>query len=159
MCAMRCLMILRRVTSLKLYETTKRGIIYLDVLITPLRGATKESDIGYLVHTRDITKRKQAEEALRESETKYRRLHESMTEAFASVDMNGRIQETNRAFQSMLGYSEEELRHLTYSDITPEKWHAFEKSIVEEQILVHGYVQSLREGTIKGRTALFFLLN
>ena len=114
-----------RVKSLKLYQTKKRGIIYLYVLITPLRGVTKEADIGYLVHTRDITDRKRAEEALRESEAKYRRLHESMTEAFASVDMNGRIQESNRAYQSMLGYSEEELRHLTYLDITPAKWNAF----------------------------------
>ncbi len=64
-----------------------------------------------------------------------------MTEAFASVDMTGRIQESNRAFQSMLGYSEQELRHLTYSDITPEKWHALEKSIVEEQILVQGHAE------------------
>ncbi|MEN6622817.1 MAG: PAS domain S-box protein, partial [Smithella sp.] len=87
----------------------------------------------------DITERKRAEEALYESETKYRRLHESMREAFVIVDMNGRIQESNHAYQSMLGYSEEELSHLTYSDITPEKWHAFEKSIVEEQILEHGY--------------------
>ena len=62
-----------------------------------------------------------------------------MTEAFAIVDMKGRIQESNRAYQSMLGYSEEELCHLTYSDITPEKWHDLEKRIVEEQILVHGY--------------------
>ncbi|MEN6374503.1 MAG: PAS domain S-box protein [Smithella sp.] len=128
-----------KVTTFNLYETTKSGIIYLDVLITPLKGATKESGIGYLVHTRDITKRKQAEFALRESEEKYRRLHESMTEAFASTDMKGRIVESNRAYQSMLGYSEEELRHLSYSDITPKKWHALEKSIVKEQILVHGY--------------------
>ncbi len=124
-----------KVKSHQLYETIKKGIIYIDVLITPLKNATKESDIGYLVHTRDITKRKLAEEALRESETKYRRLHESMTEAFASVDMKGRIQEFNRSFQSMLGYSEEELRHLTYLDITPKKWQALEKRIIEEQIL------------------------
>jgi len=86
----------------------------------------------------DVTDRKRAEEMLRESEAKYRRLHESMMEAFAIVDMNGCIQESNRAYQSMLGYSEEELRQLTYSDLTPEKWHAVEKRIVEEQILVQG---------------------
>lgn len=128
-----------KITACNLYKTTKSGIIYLLVLITPLRGGTKEFNIGYLVHTRDITDRKQAEYALSESETKYRRLHESMKEAFVIVDMEGRIQESNHAYQSMLGYSEEELGNLTYSDITPEKWHALEKRIVEEQILVHGY--------------------
>jgi len=86
-----------------------------------------------------LEERKVAEEALRESETKYRRLHESMTEAFASVDMNGRIQEANRAFQFMLGYSEEELRQLTYMDITPEKWHELERSVIKEQVLIQGH--------------------
>ena len=62
-----------KVTALNFYETTKRGIIYIDVLITPLIGVTKESDISYLVHTRDITDRKQAEEALQESEKQVRR--------------------------------------------------------------------------------------
>ncbi|MEN6373533.1 MAG: PAS domain S-box protein [Smithella sp.] len=103
--------------------------------------ANQLSAIAYqnIQQARFIAERKQAEEALRESETKYRHLHESMTEAFVIVDMNGRIQEFNHAYQSILGYSEEELRHLTYSDLTPTKWHAFEKSIIEEQILVHGY--------------------
>jgi len=101
-----------------------------------------------------IAERKRAEKALRESEKKYRRLHESMTEAFVSVDMNGRIWESNRAFQSMVGYSEEELRQLTYPDITPEKWHTLEKSVVEEQILVQGHADSYekeyrkRDGTV-----------
>ncbi|NTW78481.1 MAG: PAS domain S-box protein, partial [Syntrophaceae bacterium] len=72
----------------------------------------------------------------------YQRLYESMTEAFAIVDTSGRIQESNRAYQTILGYSEEELRQLTYSDITSEKWHAFERSIFEAQILVQGYAPS-----------------
>ncbi|MEN6624246.1 MAG: PAS domain S-box protein, partial [Smithella sp.] len=128
-----------KATSGNLYETTKRGIIYLDVLITPLRDIIKASDIGYLVHTLNITKRRKAEEALRESERKYRHLHESMTEAFAKVDMKGHIREANRAFQEMLGYSGEELCQLTYKDITPEKWHDFERRIIEEQVLREGH--------------------
>ena len=68
---------------------------------------------------------------MQENEAKYRRLHESMTDAFVSVDMAGNILECNRSYQAMLGYSEEELRRLTYVDLTPEKWHAFEAGIVE----------------------------
>ncbi len=88
---------------------------------------------------RDITDRKRAEKALQESEFKYRRLHESMRDAFVSVDMAGIIQEFNPTYQMMLGYSEEELRQLTYQDLTPEKWHAFETEIVEQHVLARGY--------------------
>jgi PAS domain S-box-containing protein len=78
-------------------------------------------------------------EQIRKSEVKYRRLHESMTDAYASIDMEGKIQEFNRSFRDMLGYSEDELRKLSYIDLTPEKWHAFEQKIVQEQILSRGF--------------------
>jgi two-component system, cell cycle sensor histidine kinase and response regulator CckA len=77
-------------------------------------------------------------EALRVSETKYRRLHESITDAVLTLDMEGRIVEFNPAFQAMLGYSAEELRGLTSLDITPERWHAVESKILAEQVLPKG---------------------
>ena len=80
-----------------------------------------------------------ANEAIRETEGKYRRLHESMTDAFVSIDMGGRIIEFNPAFQELLGYTAEELSRLTYVNLTPIKWHAFEARIVAEQILPQGY--------------------
>lgn len=87
---------------------------------------------------RDVTARKQAEQALRESELRYRRLHESMTDAFALVDMAGRFREVNRAYCEMLGYAVDELRELTYVDLTPEPWRARELQIVQEQVLTQG---------------------
>ena len=80
-----------------------------------------------------------AEEALRASEEKYRRLHESMTDAFVTVGKDGRILEFNRAYQEMLGYPPEELRGLTYQELTPPAWHEMEERLVREQILVRGY--------------------
>ncbi|PKL16729.1 MAG: hypothetical protein CVV49_14515, partial [Spirochaetae bacterium HGW-Spirochaetae-5] len=41
------------------------------------------------------------EKALGESEKKYRRLHESMLDAFVKTDMTGLITETNSSFQKM----------------------------------------------------------
>ncbi|MCP5158280.1 MAG: PAS domain S-box protein [Gammaproteobacteria bacterium] len=119
-----------------MYTCADRSIRVLD-------GWTKvvvvdDRPTGMLV-VRDISDRIRAEKALRESEAKYRRLHESIRDAFASVDMSGALQECNQAFQTMLGYSEEELRQLTYQDLTPEQWRAFEADVVEKQILVRGY--------------------
>lgn len=83
--------------------------------------------------------RRGAEDAVRRSEGKYRRLHESLTDAFVEVDLSGRVREFNRAYQEMLGYTEAELLALTYPELTPESWHAAEAVIVREQILARGY--------------------
>jgi PAS domain S-box-containing protein len=87
----------------------------------------------------DITGRKQAEGAFKESEAKYRRLHESMMDAFVKVDMDGRLVEFNEVYRSMLGYTQDELRLRTYTDLTPERWHAFEADIIENQVVRRGY--------------------
>lgn len=69
----------------------------------------------------------------------YRRLHESMREAFIKVDMTGRIIESNTAFEELTGYAAAELRQMTYMDLTPEPWHAVDVHVLHEQILPRGY--------------------
>jgi len=76
---------------------------------------------------------------LAESEEKYRALHESMRDAFASVTMDGQIIEFNDSFREMVGYTEEELYNLKYLDITPKKWHKMETEIVDNQIILQGF--------------------
>ena len=55
-----------KIKALDLYQTSRRGIIWLDVRITPL-GNRADSNTGYLMQVQDITGRKAAEEALRET--------------------------------------------------------------------------------------------
>ncbi len=97
------------------------------------------SDGTYQSILHDITQRKQAEEALRLSEAKYRQLHEAMRDAFAAADMRGRIQDFNAAFRKLTGYSAAELRNMPYRRLTPRKWHAAEAKILKEQVLARGY--------------------
>ena len=103
----------------------------------------------------DITERKHAEETIRKSETKYRRLYQSMRDGFAIVNMDGTITEFNEAFREMTGYTRKELFTLTYRDLTPEKWHDLEAKIVEEQVLTRGYSDTYEKEYRKKDGTLF----
>jgi PAS domain S-box-containing protein len=89
--------------------------------------------------SKDITEQKKAQEALIESERKYRSLYDNLRDGFAAVDLNGKITECNAAFVGLLRYSIDELHKLTYVDLTPAKWHDFERTILSEQVKERGY--------------------
>jgi len=72
-------------------------------------------------------------------ETRYKLLCSTMMDAFGAVDMAGRYQEANQAFLDLVGYEKEELLALRRQDLTPSKWHALEKRMVDEQVMVRGY--------------------
>ena len=87
----------------------------------------------------DITERKRAEDSLRRSEARYRLLYSSLRDAFASVDMDGRIKECNRSFLNMLGYELNEIVALSYEDLTPDKWHSMDEDVIKNEVLPKGY--------------------
>jgi two-component system, sensor histidine kinase and response regulator len=67
----------------------------------------------------DITQRKQAEEALRESEANFRSFFESMTDLIFVTAPDGRIVFTNQAVEHMLGCRTDELTGLHLLDVLP----------------------------------------
>ena len=79
---------------------------------------------------RDITERKRAEEALKQSELLYHTLIEQATENIFLVDTETRrIMESNPAFQRTLGYTEEELRTMTLYDIVAAERKSIDRNI------------------------------
>ena len=68
----------------------------------------------------DITSRKRAEDALRESEERYRTMMEQAADAVFMHDETGRILDVNRKACQSLGYSREELLSKSIGDIDPE---------------------------------------
>jgi len=69
----------------------------------------------------DVTKRKQAEEALRQSEEKYRTIIENMEEGYIEVDLTGRLTFFNEAARKFLGYSKEETMGMHYKKYADEE--------------------------------------
>lgn len=74
--------------------------------------------VAYIV---DLSEQKRAEEALRRSEQRWRAVFENSAIGVALTDMRGQYLATNFAYQKMLGYSEEELKELTFLEITFEE--------------------------------------
>lgn len=64
---------------------------------------------GMVINTRDITERMQAEEALRESEERFRGAFEHAPIGMAVVGQDTRIVRCNQALADMVGYSQDEL--------------------------------------------------
>src|SRR5215203_4609867 len=112
---------LRRGEAIEHYETvrvTKDGRrLDISLTISPIRNSAGKI-VGASTIARNITERKRAEEALKESERLYRTVIEQATENIFLVDAEmRRIVESNSAFQETLGYTEEELRSMTLYDI------------------------------------------
>jgi PAS domain S-box-containing protein len=70
------------------------------------------------VFIRDITERKRAEEALRQSEEKHRIILKEIEDSYFEVDLAGNLTFFNDSTSNSLGYSAEELMGMSYREFT-----------------------------------------
>jgi PAS domain S-box-containing protein len=88
---------------------TKDGrVLVMDWTNTPLVQADGEV-IGLMSMGVDITERKRQEEALHQTEEKYRSVLDSIKEAYYEVDLTGNFTFVNDSLCEIMGYSREEL--------------------------------------------------
>jgi PAS domain S-box-containing protein len=88
-----------------------------DVITTPICNADGQPE-QLLSVSRDITESKRAEELLRESEGRFRTIFENVGAGITLVDQQGHPIKCNPMFEKMLGYTEEELRSMVFTDFT-----------------------------------------
>ena len=69
--------------------------------------------------------------------------------------MEGKILDANQAYLDMLGYTIEEVRELSYQQLTPKKWHKMEEDIVKKQFLRRGYSDEYEKEYIRKDGTLF----
>jgi PAS domain S-box-containing protein len=80
----------------------------------------------------DLEERKRADEALRKSEERWRSVFENSAIGVALTDLNGRFLATNHVFQTMVGYTEEELRAVYFLDLTHEDYREANWALITE---------------------------
>jgi sigma-B regulation protein RsbU (phosphoserine phosphatase) len=73
----------------------------------------------------DITERRLAEEKLKKSEEKFRRIVETAGEGFVLMDQELKIVDVNNAYCQMIGYSREELKGTYVLDLATDEFRSF----------------------------------
>ncbi len=105
------------------------GIKHFEITTSPLKDTTGRIVAGVEV-IREITERVQAEEALQESERKFRSLAEHSLVGITIVQ-DGEFKYVNPKFAAMFGYTREECLN---SELFQKTIHTADREIVQEQV-------------------------
>jgi PAS domain S-box-containing protein len=95
---------------------------------TPINVEISASAITYRgkiadqIIARDITERKKTEEALRESESRYREVVNNATDVIFTADTEGYFRYVNPAGVKLSGFSSEELQRLRFTDLVLQEY-------------------------------------
>ena len=131
-------------------------------LITIEISAAGYPELGYLEGVViDITKRKQAEDALRESERKYSLLVQESPDAIISLDKKGNLLSFNPAAERKSGFSAEEVMGKHFAKIGVLAKQSIPKALKEFALVITGIERPPFELTImrKNKSYLFMEAN
>jgi PAS domain S-box-containing protein len=91
-----------------------------------------------LFSSRDFTEHKRFEEALLESERRFRTIYQNIRTGIAQISLDFIIEKANSAYCEMLGYTEDELRGKHLRDITHSEY--IEQNITKQKQLSRGEI-------------------
>lgn len=101
----------------KRYVRKDGEVFWAQVTVSLLREPDGEPNSAAVV-VEDVNRRKLAEEALKESERRFRQLFENSSDSLFVHDQQGRLVDCNAQACKVLGYTREELLALSVRDIT-----------------------------------------
>ncbi|MFC1580373.1 PAS domain S-box protein [Thermodesulfobacteriota bacterium] len=90
----------------------------------------------------EISERRQTENALRESESKYRDIFENVSDLLYYHDLEGNFIETNMPFKTQYGFTEEDLSQMRVWDLLPERYKA-QFDVYLKQVITEGKSEGL----------------
>lgn len=94
--------------------------IWVETVGKPIFNEASNEIHGVITSSRDVTRRRQSEEALRESEEKFRLLLDAAPVATIISDQTGRISLVNMQAENLLGYSRDELTGQMVEIVVPD---------------------------------------
>ncbi|MDD5339556.1 MAG: PAS domain S-box protein, partial [Dehalococcoidales bacterium] len=123
------------------YETTVLLVIFILSISIYVLAITRVRDQDQANLEIQLKERRETEEALRDSEERFRRIFQQGPIGIMVSGLDNKIKNVNDQFCKMLGYTEKELRSLTFKDFT------FPEEIKSDQAQL--------EKLIKGKITIF----
>lgn len=105
----------RNISTEMLCQTRSGKKVWVEFRLQPVLD-DEGAIVNLILIGSDISRRKQSEIELRESEAKFKNIFENMQEAYAKTDIEGNYLITNPAMTELLGYSKEELLTMNAKD-------------------------------------------
>ena len=163
-----------KVKKLALYPTRRKGIIWLDVLITPIKNRA-DSTMGFLVQVQEFTDRKIAEVALQESEWNFHVIFDRHDSVMLMIEpVGGKILDANPAAERFYGRSKKELCAQSIDEINtlpPGELAAMRAKVAQGGITSYTSQHRLQSGDVRtvevhsspitmgGKTVLFSIIH
>jgi two-component system, cell cycle sensor histidine kinase and response regulator CckA len=139
-----------RVRTFESEELRKDGSTFWAEVSASFLWSDDGRPIGIIGVTRDITERRRAEAALRESQERYRALFDRSLDCVYLTDFEGRFLDANQAALDLLGYQRDDIPGISFASVLSDNQLSLAFQVIQE-ILATGQQKRLTEYRVRRR--------